>query len=267
MEKHEHVFTISEFGKRARTTVRTLRFYEELGLLIPAKQNRSGHKLYGFEDLAKLQQIQSLKFLGYSLQEIKSLMDNKSDDFKQLEESLPWQHKLLTEKKNELNQAIEAVERVQFLLQEGKPITWTILGSLLFQMENEQDQIEWVKEYCSEEVAEQFSSLPKEQRLQMDIEMLDWLTELKKLIRDGASPQSSEALNLAVKLSEITMKHVENKEDAAKQIQKTQESMEGDTMDFKLPNIFTPEEENFLGEVVKYIKSDYGETKQDNKKK
>lgn len=32
-------------------------------------------------------------------------------------------------------------------MKEGKPITWTVLSSLLFQMENEQAQIEWVKEY------------------------------------------------------------------------------------------------------------------------
>ncbi|WP_369436382.1 MerR family transcriptional regulator [Lysinibacillus fusiformis] len=121
---------------------------------MPAKQNGSGHKLYGFEDLAKLQQIQSLKFLGYSLQEIQNLIDNDSDVSKQLEKSLPWQHKLLTEKRDELNQAIEAVERVQFLLKEGKPITWTVLSSLLFKMENEQDQIEWMKEYCSEDIVE-----------------------------------------------------------------------------------------------------------------
>jgi len=257
MGNQELEFTISEFGKRTRTTVRTLRFYEELGLLTPAKRNGSGHKLYGFEDLAKLQQIQSLKFLGYSLQEIKNLLDNNSDAQNQLKNSLPFQHKLLTEKRNELNRAIEAVERVQFLLKEGEPITWTILSSLLFQMENELEQIEWVREYCSEEVAEQFSSLPKEQRYQMDLEMLDWLSTLKKLISDGASPQSPEAFNVAVKLSEIAMKHVNNKEELAKQMEKALQSMEAEPVDFKFPTILTPEEEVFLEEIGKSIKELY----------
>lgn len=262
MKNQELVFTISEFGKRARTTVRTLRFYEEFGLLAPVKQNGHGHKLYGFEDLTKLQQIQSLKFLGYSLQEIKNLIDNDWDVSEQLEKSLPLQHKLLTEKRNELNRVIESVERVQFLLKEEKPITWTVLSSLLFQMENEQDQIEWVKEYCSEDVAEQFSSLPKEQRHQMDIEMLDWLSTLKKLMSDGASPQSPEAFNVAVKLSEIAMKHVDNKEELAKQMQEVQESMEADAVDFKFPTILTPEEEAFLEEIGKSIKALYNDNEQ-----
>ncbi|MGG2091515.1 hypothetical protein AB1283_02025 [Bacillus sp. S13(2024)] len=142
-------------------------------------------------------------------------------------------------------------------MKEGRPITWAVLSSLLFKMENEQDQIEWVKEYCSEDVAEQFSSFPKEQRHQMDIEMLDWLSTLKKLMNDGASPQSPEAFNVAVKLSEIAMKHVDNKEELAKQMQKAQESMEADIVDFKFPTILTPEEEVFLEEIGKSIKAQY----------
>lgn len=260
MNSQEPVFTISEFGKRAATTVRTLRFYEELGILVPAKKNASGHKLYGFEDLTKLQQIQSLKFIGYSLQEIKNLMDHGSDASKQLEKSLPWQHQLLTEKRNELNRAIEAVERVQSLLKEGKTITWPVLSSLLFQMENELEQIEWVKEYCSEDIAEQFSSLPKEQRHQMDIEMLEWLATLKKLMSDGVSPKSPEAFDVAVKLSVIATKHVDNKEELAKQLERALESMETDLVDFKFPTILTPEEEVFLEEIAKSMKELYDET-------
>lgn len=259
MESQKHVFTIGEFGKRTTTTVRTLRFYEELGLLIPAKQNNSGHRLYGFEDLAKLQQIQSLKFLGYSLQEIKDLIDNGSTVPKHFEMSLSWQHKLLTEKRKEVNHAIEAVEHVQFLLREGKPITWPVLSSLLFKMENEQEQIEWLKEHCSEEVAEQYSSLPKEQRHQVDIEMLDWLSTLKKVMSEGASPQSPEAFNVAVKLSEIAMKHADNKEELLKQMQEVQASMKPDIANFNFPTILTPEEEAFLEEIGKSIKASYNQ--------
>ncbi|MUV37834.1 Mercuric resistance operon regulatory protein [Lentibacillus sp. JNUCC-1] len=257
MENKKFVLTISEFAKRARTTVRTLRFYEEMELMKPERQNNSGHKLYGFEELARLQQIQALKFLGYSLQEIKSLVENDSDATKQLERSLPWQYKLLKEKRDELNRAIEAIERVHFLLAEGKPITWTILSSLLFQMENEQDQLEWVKEHFSEEITEQFSALPIEQRHQMDMEMLDWLETLKKLMSDGVSPESPQAINLAVRLSDIATKHIENKEELAKQMEKALESVETETVDFKFPTILSPEEEAFLEEIGKSIKAQY----------
>lgn len=138
-------FIISEFSKRARVSVRTLRYYEEIGLIVPTDKNSSGHRLYGLAELAKLQHIQSLKFLGYSLQEIKGLMDDDVDISLQLNKSLPLQHKLLTEKIDELERAIGAVEHVQNLLNQGKPMTWTVLSSLLFQIEHEEDQKEWIK--------------------------------------------------------------------------------------------------------------------------
>lgn len=257
MENQKNTFTIGEFGKRTTTTVRTLRYYEELGLLTPTKKNESGHRLYGSKDLGRLQKIQSLKFLGYSLQEIKNLIDNETEVSKQFETSLSWQHKLLTEKRKELNRAIEAVEYVQLLLHEEKPITWTVLSSLLFKMENEQDQIEWLKEYCLEDAVEQYSSLSKEQRYQMDIEMIDWLSTLKKVMSDGVNPQSPEAHNVAIKLSEIVMKHVNNKEDLVIQMQKAKVSMEPDIVNFKFPTIFTLEEEAYLEEVGKSIKETY----------
>ncbi|PWA06011.1 MerR family transcriptional regulator [Pueribacillus theae] len=257
MENQVPAFTISEFGSRARITVRTLRFYEESGLLVPKQKNSSGHRLYGLAELAKLQQIQSLKFLGYSLQEIKNLIGNDTDAFTQLEKSLPWQHKLLTEKRNELNRAIEAVERVQFIMREGKPITWTVLSSLLYQMEHEQDQIEWVKEYFSETIANQFFSLPKEQRQQVDVEMLDWLATLKQLMKEGASPKSPEAFDVLVKLTELATKHVDNKDELAEE--KAQELMESDVMDFKFPTFLTSEEEAFLEEIGKSMEALYNE--------
>ncbi|WP_102272153.1 MerR family transcriptional regulator [Cytobacillus massiliigabonensis] len=261
MENKAPAFTISEFGRRARITVRTLRFYEEIELLIPTQQNSAGHRLYGLAELAKLQLIQSLKFLGYSLQEIKSLIGNDTPAFAQLEKSLPLQHKLLTEKRDELNRAIEALERVQFIMREGKPISWTVLISLLFQMEHEQDQREWAKEYLSDEIANQFFSLPKELRQQMDMEMLDWLATVKNLMKEGVSPQSPEAFDVLVKLTELATKHVDNKEDLAEQLEKAQELMEAEEINFQFPTILTLEEETFLKEIGKSMEALYNENK------
>jgi len=262
MDNQEPVFTISEFGKRARITVRTLRFYEELGLLVATQKNKAGHRLYGLAELAKLQQIQSLKFIGYSLQEIANLIGEDTDALTQLENSLPLQHKLLTEKRNELNRAIEAIERVQFIMKDGKPVTWTILSSLLFQMEHEQDLKEWAKEYLSEPIANQFFSLPSELRQQMDIEMLDWLADLKKLMKEGVSAQSSEAFNLLVKLTEMATRHVDDKEKLAKELEKAQELMGSDVANFHFPSFLTPEEEAYLEEIGKSMEAMYNENEE-----
>lgn len=257
MQNQEPVFTISEFGRRARITVRTLRFYEELELLVPTQKNNAGHRLYGLTELAKLQQIQSLKFLGYTLQEIKNFIGNSKDVSTQLAKSLPLQQKLLIEKRNELNRAIEAVERVQLIMKEGDSINWKVLSSLLFQIEHEQDQLEWVKEYISEDIANQFFTLSKEQQQQMEMEMLAWLAALKKLIKEEVSPESPEAFDILIKLTELATRHVDNKEELAEQLEKAQQLMEADDMDFKYPTFLTPEEEAFLEKIGKSMEALY----------
>ncbi|MFE8699688.1 MerR family transcriptional regulator [Cytobacillus sp. FJAT-54145] len=260
MTNKEHVFTIGEFGKRARITVRTLRFYEQLGLLTPTEQNSSGHKLYGLKELAKLQQIQSLKFIGYSLQEIKEILKDDTEAIFELERSLPLQHKLLIEKRDELNRAIEAVERVQCMITEGKPITWKVLASLLYQIEHEEDLKEWMKEYLSDEAVSQIFSLPKEQRKQMDMEMVDILATVKKLMKEDASPKSPEAFNVLIKITELATKHVEDKEELAKELEKLQELSESELLDYKFPTFFTREEEEFLMEIGRSMEALYNES-------
>ncbi len=259
MKKQEPVYTISEFGQKARITVRTLRFYEELGLIIPAQKNSAGHRLYGLEELAKLQLIQSLKFIGYSLQEIKNLLEDDVKGLPQLEKSLAWQHQLLTEKRNELNRAIEAVERIQMLMSEGKPITWALLRSLLYEMEHEQEQEQWVREYFSEDIVNHFFSLSKEQRKQIDLEMLELLSTIKELIKNGASPQSPEAFDVLTRLTEMVTRHIDDHEAFAEQLEKAQQSMETEELDFKFPNFFTEEEEAFLTAIGEAMEEMYKE--------
>ena len=61
---------VGALAKRTGLTVRTLHHYDEIGLLSPAHRTRSGHRLYGEEELSRLQQIASLKHLGLPLEEI-----------------------------------------------------------------------------------------------------------------------------------------------------------------------------------------------------
>lgn len=65
---------VGDLSKITGLTVRTLRFYNQIGLFSPSGQTESGHRLYDESDLSLLQQILSLKELGLSLEEIKSAL-------------------------------------------------------------------------------------------------------------------------------------------------------------------------------------------------
>ncbi len=63
----------SQFAEKASVSVRTLRYYDSVGLLCPAEYTEAGYRLYTDSDLSRLQQILALKFLGFSLEEIQPL--------------------------------------------------------------------------------------------------------------------------------------------------------------------------------------------------
>lgn len=67
---------VGELAKMTGITVRTLHHYDELDLLSPSSYSAAGHRLYTEADISKLQQIMSLKQLGFSLDEVKEFIDN-----------------------------------------------------------------------------------------------------------------------------------------------------------------------------------------------
>ncbi|HWB01464.1 MAG TPA: MerR family transcriptional regulator [Verrucomicrobiales bacterium] len=67
-------WTRAALSKLAGTGLETLRFYEEKGLLGKPQRNASGYRIYGAEDLERLQFIQRAQDLGFSLQEIGELI-------------------------------------------------------------------------------------------------------------------------------------------------------------------------------------------------
>ena len=63
-------YKTGEFAKMANVSIRTIRWYDKQGLLKPTMIAENGYRLYTDKDFVKLQQILSLKQLGFSLEEI-----------------------------------------------------------------------------------------------------------------------------------------------------------------------------------------------------
>lgn len=73
------LWKIGELAKRTGVSVRTLHHYDEIGLLSPSHRTESGHRLYGREEVVRLQQILSLRQIGFALEQIGAALDR--DDF------------------------------------------------------------------------------------------------------------------------------------------------------------------------------------------
>jgi DNA-binding transcriptional MerR regulator len=74
---------VGELARRTGVSVRTLHYYDEIGLLTPSQHTESGHRLYTVGDVARLQQIRSLQQLGFRLEEIRACLTRS--DFALLE--------------------------------------------------------------------------------------------------------------------------------------------------------------------------------------
>src|SRR6516225_9359805 len=66
---------VGELARRTGLTVRTLHHYDEIGLLRPSLHTEAGYRLYTRGDVARLQQVLSLRQLGFALEEIRDCLD------------------------------------------------------------------------------------------------------------------------------------------------------------------------------------------------
>ncbi|NEP55289.1 MAG: MerR family transcriptional regulator, partial [Moorea sp. SIO3C2] len=67
---------IGELAKQTGLSIRTLRYYDEIGLLVPSHRTEAEYRLYSEADIAQLQQILSLRQLGFALKEIRECLEN-----------------------------------------------------------------------------------------------------------------------------------------------------------------------------------------------
>ena len=95
---------VNQVSKLTGVSIRTLQYYDTIGLLKPSKFTESGYRLYDDTALIRLQQILLFKELEFSLKEIKEIMDAPNFD---REKALEQQIELLTLKKEHLENLID----------------------------------------------------------------------------------------------------------------------------------------------------------------
>lgn len=101
-------YSILKLGQIAGVSTRTLRYYDEIGILKPARINSSGYRIYGQTEVDQLQQIMFYREMGVNLDTIKEIITSKEfDEMKALQDHLV---KLLAERQ-QLEMLIENVTK------------------------------------------------------------------------------------------------------------------------------------------------------------
>jgi len=136
--------TVKQFAARAGVSVRALHHYDRLGLLRPAR-SQSGYRVYREQDLSRLEQIVTLRFLGLPLRDIPALLNRTAS----LADALSTQRKALEDKRRELTKAIDAIAKAERLLSSGRepgPELYQTIIEVITMQENKN----WTDKYYDE---------------------------------------------------------------------------------------------------------------------
>ena len=106
------MMTVNEVSKLTGVSIRTLQYYDKIGLLHPAKYTESGYRLYDDAALEKLQQILLFRELEFPLKEIKAIINNPNFD---RSKALEQQITLLTLKKEHLENLIDLARGIKMI--------------------------------------------------------------------------------------------------------------------------------------------------------
>lgn len=101
--------TVKEISEITGISVRTLHYYDEIGLLKPTEKSEAGYRLYDDKALETLQQILFFREFDLPLKEIKMVMDNPGFDKNQV---LQTQRKMLMTKKERLERLIASIDDI-----------------------------------------------------------------------------------------------------------------------------------------------------------
>lgn len=124
----EKLYSAGEIAKIAGVSLRTIRFYDEKGLLKPVLYSEAGYRYYDKESMAILQRILMLKYLGFSLQQIEKMIQNDVSAPQNTNKRLAEQKQILLEKKEQLEQMISTIEIMEKSNEEER---WRYLVRLL----------------------------------------------------------------------------------------------------------------------------------------
>lgn len=199
----ERQYLVKAFARLARTTVRTLHYYEQVGLLKPARRGSAGYRVYTDADLLRLQQIVTLKFMGFKLANIKELLDSKGYEAVR---ALRIQAAAVHEEIERLREAAEAVDAVLKLLETRGRIHRRKLIKIMEVIQMGEDvKKKWQEKFYTEAELKEFQELgQKYTPAMMEDYQRRWQDLIEEVKRNlGADPASDIAQSLARRWADL----------------------------------------------------------------
>ena len=186
---------IKEFAKFTGVSVRTLHYYDEIGLLVPAYVDKyTGYRYYNQQSLLRMQEILFYRELDFSLKTIREILTSPNYD---RQKALTEQKNLLTLKKERLERLIYSIDNAM----KGENIMTAFDNSELEKYKAEAKE-KWGKTDAYKEHTEKTKEYSKEKWNQLSQEMNDIFAEFAVCMQNNQEPNSPQAQALVKRLQD-----------------------------------------------------------------
>lgn len=187
---------IKEVSRMSGISIRTLQYYDKIGLLHPAAYSESGYRLYDTDSIKKLQQILLFRELEFPLKDIRKIMDNPEFNS---EKALSQQIELLKLKKEHLENLISFACEIKALGEYKMDFSAFDQNKIEKYKKEAEKSWENTKEY--KEFEEKDKSRTKEQNRILNAKLMNIIAEFGKM--KNLSPESEMVQNQVKKLQDF----------------------------------------------------------------
>jgi len=196
-------YLIREFAELTHVTVRTLHYYDQIGLLEPSFERPNGYRVYTDADLLKLQQIVTLKFMGFSLEEIRRLLESKGYE---AAKALRGQAAAVKDEIARLREASRAIDQVLARLEKDGRIHKQKLIKIMEVIQMGEDvKKAWHEKFLSEADLKKFEEIGKKYTPETMKDYQDrWAALIDEVKRNiGLDPASAKAQDLGKRWTDL----------------------------------------------------------------
>ena len=195
------MMTVNEASKLTGVSIRTLQYYDKIGLLHPANYTEAGYRLYDDAALETLQQILLFRELEFSLKDIKEIIS--SPDFDR-SKALEQQIELLKLKKEHIENLIDLALGIKAI--GVKPLKFDAFDTRKIDEYAAQAKAAWGTTPAYKEYEEKSKGRTKEDNLKIHQGMIDIFGEFGQI--RNTDPASEEAQEMVKKLQDYITEHM-----------------------------------------------------------
>ena len=209
MEKHRTIphgyMTVGEVAKKMNTTVRTLQYYDKEGVLAPSAESEGGRRLYTDKDVIKLYQILSMKYLGFSLYDIKNRiihLETPAD----VAAALTEQADNISEKITVLSDALRAIEALKEEVLQMQSVNFGRYADIIVNLQNRNEMYGLIKHFDDEMLDHVRNRFDSHSSIEINDTVSRLFDEAIQLKDDRVSPDSKRGQSLAKEFWDMIMK-------------------------------------------------------------